>query len=87
MKFDERDGKPIIGETEYTHGGAFGFEYPPKNCTSSTCAGVYKYCDCKVEVNCEWVDCYCWHCSKCGDIWFQDEHTREQYRDWVRIKK
>lgn len=87
MRLDECDGKPVLGETEYTHGGAFGFEYPPKYCTSSTCRGEYKYTDCAAEIDGEWVSGHCWYCPRCGGIWFQDEYTREKYNGKIRIKK
>ena len=87
MKFDEHDGWPVFGETEYTHGGVFGRIDSPKCCASSTCGGVYKYTDCEVEIDGEWVSGHCWYCPRCGDIWFQDEYTREKYDGKIRIKK
>lgn len=87
MRKDENDGRPVFGETEYTHGGAFGCVDVPKTCASSTCGGVYKYTDCKVEIDGKWVSGHCWYCPRCRGIWFQDEYTRDKYNGKIRIVK
>jgi len=85
MRRDEQDGLPIFGESEYTHSGTFGGMYPPTICANPTCRGMYRYFDCTAKIEGLWVDGHCWRCPKCGSIWFQDEYTREKYKEKIKI--